>query len=230
MVAIPDQGETLEGSAPKRKVIFHMVSARTAWSGSALRWKGVLCAIGAVDIYRPSTDMDFVCSARAIRPCPSSAQVAGLLRRLVSAALVFFPQPPSQCWRQAHNWGLLAKLSVLVSDRGRGARAALPTTSLRANSVFADARTPIRLAQRRNPLAPEETGERSITVSRKVCFRLVTNHLAGLLSRRLRSGTLRRRRATRCLGILEPWRGTRLTDPSAHCSVPSARNVVRLLR
>ena len=88
--------------------------------------------------------------------------------------------------------------------------------------MFADAPTPLRLVagQRRNALAPEETGERSITVSRKVCFRLVTNHLAALLSRRLRSGTLRRRRPSRCPGILEPWRGTRLTDPSAHCPCP----------
>ena len=90
---------------------------------------------------------------------------------------------------------------------------------MRASSEFADAPTPLRLAagQRRNALAPEETGERSITVSRKVCFRLVTNLLAALLSRRLRSGTLRRRRPSRCPGILEPWRGTRLTYPSAHC-------------
>ena len=61
-------------------------------------------------------------------------------------------------------------------------------------------------------------GKGQITVSRKACFRLVTNHLAALLLWGLRSGTLRRRRATRCLGILEPWRGTRLTNPSAHAA------------
>ena len=122
----PGSGETLEGSAPKRKVSFHTVSARTAWSGSALGRKGVLCAICCCGPLSHQHGMDF-CAQRqgypAIRPCPSSAQVVGLLRRLVSAAPLFFPQPPSQCWRQAHNRGCLPSNLSLFLTGGEGSSA-----------------------------------------------------------------------------------------------------------